>query len=116
MSALVQMAWFKLNDSLNTLKDQLSSVSNVVQEAFQEPPPDADDENDPWRRFESEKQRSDELSVLCGTQLDEVRGEGCQISFTVVLFPNRICIFYGVQSQNISNLTYLPLNRTLKYL
>lgn len=72
----VQMAWFKLNDSLNTLKDQLSSVSSVVQEAFQEPPPDADDDaavGDVFRRLETEKQRSDELSALCGSQLDEVR-------------------------------------------
>lgn len=69
------MAWFKLNDSLNTLKDQLSNVSNVVQEAFQEPSADDDEstlQNDPWRRLEAEKVRSDELSALCGDQTQEV--------------------------------------------
>lgn len=69
------MAWFKLNDSLSSLKDQLSNVSHVVQEAFQEPTEDEVNENDPWRRLETEKQRSDELTDLCGTQSQEVREE-----------------------------------------
>lgn len=81
------MAWFKLNDSLNTLKDQLSNVSNVVQEAFQEQPAgddtfddeDDDHENRPQllrRRLDTERIRSDELSALCGTQSQEVMALG----------------------------------------
>lgn len=60
------MAWFKLNDSLNSLKGQ---ISNVVQEAFTEGIVGQDDidrqQTDAVNKIES-------LQTLCGSQEAEV--------------------------------------------
>lgn len=59
------MAWFKLNDSLNSLKGQ---ISNVVQEAFTEGV--GQDEND--RQQTDAMKQIESLQSLCGSQESEV--------------------------------------------
>lgn len=70
------MAWFKLNDSLNTLKGQISNVSNVVQEVFSEAIID-EDHTAPVTKLEEAVKRIDDLSNLCSTQENEVMLSFC---------------------------------------
>ncbi|XP_037028086.1 putative leucine-rich repeat-containing protein DDB_G0290503 isoform X2 [Bradysia coprophila] len=65
------MAWFKLNDSLNTLKGQISNVSNVVQEVFSEA---IIDENsaEPVAKLEDAVKEIDHLTNLCNTKDNEL--------------------------------------------
>lgn len=67
----ITMAWFKLNDSLNTLKGQISNVSNVVQEVFSEA---IIDENsaEPVAKLEDAVKEIDHLTDLCNTKDSEV--------------------------------------------
>lgn len=60
------MSWF---DSLNTLKGQLSNVTNVVQEAFNE---GIVEDDDPFTKLEDAKKTIDDLTNLCSTQDAEV--------------------------------------------
>lgn len=74
------MSWFKLNDSLNTLKGQISNVTSVVQEAFQEGIVNNDDNNDGddenvdtyERKLVEAVSRIDDLTQLCSSQDTEV--------------------------------------------
>lgn len=66
------MAWFKLNDSLNTLKGQISNVSNVVQEVFSEAIID-EDSAEPVAKLEEAVKKIDDLTNLCSTQDNEVK-------------------------------------------
>ncbi|KAJ6638473.1 Thyroid receptor-interacting protein 11 [Pseudolycoriella hygida] len=65
------MAWFKLNDSLNTLKGQISNVSNAVQEVFTEAIID-EDSVAPVVKLEEAVKRIDELTNLNNTQENEI--------------------------------------------
>ena len=78
------MSWFKLNvnDSLNTLKGQISNVSNVVQEVFTEGILDANDENtetetDSVVDLEAAIQKIDELHQICANRDEEVSCLNC---------------------------------------
>lgn len=69
------MAWFKLNDSLNSIKGQISNVTNVVQEAFQEGISGNDNEEnlDTYEEQLKEAARKiDDLTDLCSSQDNEV--------------------------------------------
>lgn len=59
------MAWFKLNDSLNSLKGQ---ISNVVQEAFT----DGIDQDEIDRQQTDAMKQIESLQTLCGSQESEV--------------------------------------------
>lgn len=60
------MAWFKLNDSLNSLKGQ---ISNVVQEAFTEGIVGQDEID---RQQADAVNKIESLQTLCGSQEAEV--------------------------------------------
>lgn len=71
------MSWFKLNDSLNTLKGQISNVTNVVQEAFQEGIVNNNEDNNDGvddnvdtyeRKLVEAVSRIDDLTQLCSSQ------------------------------------------------
>lgn len=76
------MSWFKLNvnDSLSSLKGQITNVSNAVQDAFAEgildeegANRDTDDSNQITAEIvETANRKIDELSALCGSQENEV--------------------------------------------
>lgn len=66
------MAWFKLNDSLNSLKGQ---ISNVVQEAFTEGIV-GQDEMDQQQSIATKQ--IEDFKTLCGSQEAEV-SEICNI-------------------------------------
>lgn len=80
------MSWFKLNvnESLSTLKDQISNVSTAVQDAFSEgilheennPAADAacasDNDDSMLIGLEAANKRIDELNNLCESKDDEV--------------------------------------------
>lgn len=71
------MAWFKLNDSLNSIKGQISNVTNVVQEAFQEgiSSNDTEENLDTYEEQLKEAARKiDDLTDLCSSQDNEVGG------------------------------------------
>lgn len=65
------MAWFKLNDSFNTLKGQISNVSNVVQEVFSEAIVD-EDSIEPVAKLEDAVKEIDNLTSLCTAKDNEV--------------------------------------------
>lgn len=78
------MSWFKLNvnESLNTIKGQISNVSHVVQDVFTEgilednkddvATKSRDDEESLLTALESANSKIDELSTLCQGKDDEV--------------------------------------------
>lgn len=67
------MSWLKLNDSFNTLKGQISNVSNVVQEAFSESLNDDGQTNaSEVVKLEDANKKIDDLTNLCATQDVEV--------------------------------------------
>lgn len=69
-----KMAWFKLNDSLNTLKGQ---ISNVVQEVFTEDIVEDENSRDPNAspaiRIKDAENQIEQLTELCTSQDAEVR-------------------------------------------
>lgn len=78
------MSWFNLNvnESLNTLKGQLSNVSNAVHDVLTEgileesdsasPKSDVCNESDVLIGLEAANRKIDELSDLCGSKDNEV--------------------------------------------
>lgn len=68
----ITMAWFKLNDSLNTLKGQISNVSNVVQEVFSEAIID-EHSVEPVAKLEDAVREIDNLTNLCNSKDNEVQ-------------------------------------------
>lgn len=66
------MAWFKLNDSFNTLKGQISNVSNVVQEVFSEAIIDEASSIEPVAKLEDAVKEIDNLTNLCTIKDNEV--------------------------------------------
>lgn len=75
------MSWFNklnVNDSLNTIKGQLSNVSNVVHDVFTDDTTDdivtkqKEDEDSLLTALESANSRIDELSTVCQSKDDEV--------------------------------------------
>lgn len=78
------MSWFKLNvnDSLNSIKGQISNVSNVVHDVFTEGILDEkegevaassrEDDESLLTALEAANSKIDELSTLCQNKDDEV--------------------------------------------
>lgn len=97
------MSWFKLNvnDSLNTIKGQISNVSNVVHDVFTEgiiedtkediATKGKDDEESLLTALESANSKIDELSSLCQGKDDEVSMIKCKCVKT--LFDTHITFF-----------------------
>lgn len=75
------MSWFKLNvnDSLNSLKGQISNVSNVVHDVFTEgilDDPNANDDAtgmDEVEMMEAANRKIEELGSMCTARDSEVR-------------------------------------------
>lgn len=76
------MSWFNLNvnESLNTLKGQISNVSNVVHDVLTEtiaehpqPSDNSASDTDILIGLENANKRIDELNALCDTKDTEVR-------------------------------------------
>lgn len=104
------MAWFKLNDSLNTLKGQITNVSNVVQEVFSEAIID-EDSVEPVAKLEEAVKKIDDLTNLCSTQDNEV-----MLSFLSYCRPGTqycvVGIWFGKQTRLsfTEQYTFVPAN------
>lgn len=86
------MSWFNLNvnESLNTLKGQISNVSNVVHDVLTEtitdhpqPSDNSTSNDDVLIGLETANKRIDELNALCETKDTEVRTPMCIFTHTM---------------------------------